>query len=48
MVGYGPQPLHPHCQLVGRPGRTAALERFLDHVTSLRWVASSTPTRSKA
>lgn len=21
-----------HCRLVGRPGRTAALERFLDHV----------------
>ena len=21
-----------HCRLVGRPGRAAALERFLDHV----------------
>jgi peptidoglycan/xylan/chitin deacetylase (PgdA/CDA1 family) len=21
-----------HCRLAGRPGRTAALERFLDHV----------------
>jgi peptidoglycan/xylan/chitin deacetylase (PgdA/CDA1 family) len=23
-----------HCRLVGRPGRTAALARFLDHVAS--------------
>jgi peptidoglycan/xylan/chitin deacetylase (PgdA/CDA1 family) len=23
-----------HCRLVGRPARTAALERFLDHVQS--------------
>lgn len=23
-----------HCRLAGRPGRTAALERFLDHVQS--------------
>lgn len=23
-----------HCRLIGRPARTAALERFLDHVQS--------------
>jgi peptidoglycan/xylan/chitin deacetylase (PgdA/CDA1 family) len=30
-----------HCRLVGRPARTAALERFLEHVASHDkvWVA---------
>jgi allantoinase len=30
-----------HCRLAGRPGRTAALERFLDHVQSHEsvWIA---------
>ncbi len=27
-----------HCRLAGRPGRTAGLVRFLDHVASHEWV----------